>query len=130
MSKKTKVQSLAPVRKKKSTGTQSKASPKSSVYDPVSISKWVNHNTDHFIIYPTSSGYHFALFCKIEKTDPFEIIAVSPKTYKLKSEAVRAMKIMLHTLGGSSMSDSYIFAFDHKGEKISLKIQYDVKKLL
>ena len=119
MTFKSKVQASAPAVKKKST-----------VHDPVAISKRINYPNNHFIIYPTTSGYRFMLLCRLEKTDPFEVLAVSNKAYKLKSDGIRAMKIIIHALGGSSMSDRYILAYDHKGQKISLKIEYDIKMLL
>lgn len=101
----------------------------SKVYDPIKISKELDIKYNHFIIYPSTGGYRFALFYRDEKTDPFEMIGASAKAYKLKSEAVRTMKKIMYGFGDNFMK-SYIAAYDPQGNEISLKVQYNIKKLL
>jgi len=116
--------------KKISIVRNERSSKRNIAHDPFEISKRLNRKEDHFILYPTLGGYRFSLFSRLKEKDPFEILAVSHKAYKLKSEAVKVMKRMLRSLGLASMSDGYIFAFDPKGNRISLKIEYDIKMLL
>ena len=110
----------------KSTGKKRLA--KVQNYDPVKISERIAPVDNHFIIYPTISGYRFTMFYRDEDADPFEIIGVSQKAYKLKTDCIVAMKKLLYGFG-DSLKSRYIHAYTHKGEEISLEIKYDVKKL-
>src|SRR5437868_6002085 len=80
---------------KKSNPGNKKKPVEPKVYDPVEISKWLNPRNNHFIIYPTTKGYSFAIFWRAEREDPFEQVGASPKAYKLKSECIRTCKKLM-----------------------------------
>jgi len=102
---------------------------KPTLHDPVKISARLKLRSNHFIIYPTTRGYCFATFYRSEDKDPFEIVARNHRPYRTKTGCIRVMKKILDGFGTSLFLTGY-FAYDHRGNRISLKIEYDVKKLL
>lgn len=98
-------------------------------FDPSVISSWGSTRNNHFIIHETSKGWCFAMFYRFNKDASFEIIGASYKPFKTKGDCIKAMKKIMDGFGGIFSTD-HVFAYDRFLNKISLKIEYDVQKLL
>ena len=110
----------------KKTKSNTKNSSETKTLSPLRMGLNLKKNYPFVLIHPDNHGFGYKVFWG-ENYD-LEIVATSSKIHKTKKECIREVK-KLQDFWSSSFG-SLRPAFDHRGERIDIKIKYDVKKLL
>jgi len=102
---------------------------KKQTLNPLTIAKNLGMDGRFIIMHPENSGYSYKIFWQRDKADKLEIVGSSAKIHKTKSECIKTIKKLTDCFPGWGIS-SGISCYDHKGHRVNIKIEYDVRKLL
>lgn len=91
------------------------------LFTALAFENGMNHGG--FLIHPEGDGYSFKLFFKEESSAPFQIVGSAPKVFTSKTGCVVCVKKLKETFSSGLFTD-YIKAFDQRGKRIDLKVEY------